>query len=554
MHFLIFLLAISLSFSAVASRDHLLFMMNAGKIEMAIERYQESVKENGKHDFETLEAMGASLLEKGMDSNDPESQLLSLFGAGAAGLKSTLSLCRTAMKSKNPTIQMAAIQILAQVDDEEGSDLLALCFSSPYLPIRLEAAYAFASRRHPKAVGYINALKQKVPPQFGYLFPDLYARIGTVEATAHLKQLMNDTFIYPRLASILGAASLGRDDFIREIRNTLTHLNPAEQEAASTAVGYLGDYNSRESLKKLALTGNTDVKIAAQKALITLGDKEFITPLQTSAKQGNLFAISALSGCRESTDTLAMLITHPDPTIRTNAAISLLSCRDRRALPVIKEILSAPFYDIGFIPHYSPGRSMMHWKRVPSASVQKDNENEHAAQIGLSLRESLLAEVIELGDDALVHVAGHLFEKSQRDLIPLLCSLLINAKTESCLKLLSEQAQKAGAPFYRAYASLALYKIGHSETSKEAILSWVEKENKTALIQFRNIVPKKDQPSSLAQFSLTPHETSRLLLECYEAIADGHTTDGIDTLLQAIHDGNKKNRYALAGLLLKALQ
>ena len=162
--------------------------------------------------------------------------------------------------------------------------------------------------------------------------------------------------------------------------------------------------------------------------------------------------------------------------------------------------------------------------------------------------------MLELGDDALVHIASHLFEKSQRDLIPLLCALLLNAKTDGCLKLLTEQSQKAGAPFYRAYASLALYKINHSDSAKEAILSWVEKENKTALIQFRNIVPKKDQPTDLAQFSLTPQETSRLLLECYEAIAANHTTDGIDTLLQAIHDGNKKNRYALAGHLLKALQ
>ena len=346
-------------------------MMHNGKVEMAIERYRESVKESGKHDFETLEAMASTLLEKGMESDDPESQLLSLFGAGSAGLKSTLSLCRTAMRSRQPTIQMAAIQILAQFDDEEATDLLTLAFSSPYLPIRLEAAYAFANRRHPKAVGYIDALRQKVPTQFGYLFPDLYARIGTAEATAHLKQMMSDSFIYTRLASTLSAAAHGRDDFIKEIRNTLTHLGPAEQEAAATAVGYLRDLHSRDLLKKLAATGNDDVKVAAAKSLLLLGDHDYIVPLQTAAKQGNLYAISALAGEKRGADTLAMLANHPDPAIRINAAISLLACHDRRCISAIKEILTAPFYDVGFIPHYSPGRSMMHWKRVPSASVQK---------------------------------------------------------------------------------------------------------------------------------------------------------------------------------------
>jgi len=43
-------------------------------------------------------------------------------------------------------------------------------------------------------------------------------------------------------------------------------------------------------------------------------------------------------------------------------------------------------------------------------------------------------------------------------------------------------------------------------------------------------------------------------LQSFEAIAEKHDLEGIDILLDAIHDGNEKNRYALAGLLLKALQ
>ena len=58
----------------------------------------------------------------------------------------------------------------------------------------------------------------------------------------------------------------------------------------------------------------------------------------------------------------------------------------------------------------------------------------------------------------------------------------------------------------------------------------------------------------LGAFTLTPKETSRLLIEAYETLAESHEMEGIDLLIEAIRLGHKKNRYALAGLLLKAIQ
>ena len=55
-------------------------------------------------------------------------------------------------------------------------------------------------------------------------------------------------------------------------------------------------------------------------------------------------------------------------------------------------------------------------------------------------------------------------------------------------------------------------------------------------------------------YLLTPKETSRLLIEGYETLAESHTMDAIDLLVEAIKGGNKKNRYVLAGLLLKVIQ
>ena len=73
------------------------------------------------------------------------------------------------------------------------------------------------------------------------------------------------------------------------------------------------------------------------------------------------------------------------------------------------------------------------------------------------------------------------------------------------------------------------------------------------MIRFRPMLPWTEKNVE-SQFQLTPEETSRLLVEAYVTLADQHDPQGIDILLSAILEGNEKNRYALAGLLLKSIQ
>ena len=57
-----------------------------------------------------------------------------------------------------------------------------------------------------------------------------------------------------------------------------------------------------------------------------------------------------------------------------------------------------------------------------------------------------------------------------------------------------------------------------------------------------------------SSFDLTPEESSRLLIESYQALAEKHDAKSIDSLLEALKEGNAKNRYVLSGLLLLAIQ
>jgi len=75
------------------------------------------------------------------------------------------------------------------------------------------------------------------------------------------------------------------------------------------------------------------------------------------------------------------------------------------------------------------------------------------------------------------------------------------------------------------------------------------------LVRFRPTLPWNNRISeSTSSLELTPEENSRLLIECYQSLADRHEDDSIDIILDGIKEGHIKNRPVLAGLLMRALQ
>jgi len=56
------------------------------------------------------------------------------------------------------------------------------------------------------------------------------------------------------------------------------------------------------------------------------------------------------------------------------------------------------------------------------------------------------------------------------------------------------------------------------------------------------------------EYTLTPEETSKLLIDAYMSIASRRNERSISFLLEAIQLGNPINRYALMGLLMRATE
>ena len=66
--------------------------MQQNQVEEAIARYREHTQSTGRNDFEILQQMGLILLQKGIQSDDPQTFLMTLFGAGLSGSVGALEI------------------------------------------------------------------------------------------------------------------------------------------------------------------------------------------------------------------------------------------------------------------------------------------------------------------------------------------------------------------------------------------------------------------------------------------------------------------------------
>ena len=526
-------------------------MMQNGAVEDAFGRYQEATSQSGRHNFEILQRMSLVLLRQGIQSEDPMVFVLSLFGAGLSGSSSALEILEKGLTHPEPQVQMVALHFLAKVEDDRVDEILNRAMSSDYLSTRMEAAFYMAQKKHPHAVGQIEGLMARLPPFFRPYFPSLFALIGTNDATGILKRLLDDLDPQVRVESILNCARMGRDDLLPIMRKRLTHYNSAELEACAYAIGELKDSSCIKQLKKLTQSTADNVKVAAILALHTLGNRADLSTLKELAKNKNLHAIAALGQVAETEELLAELAQSNDLQTRINASLSLLSQHDARCLSGVEEVLISDIRGLAFYPVPSLGRTISFWKAVPSAELRSKDQTLDLS-LSFSLREHTLRETLQLPQEAFLALSRKIFVKKQLDLIPCLIGLLENLRTPESIALLKEGCKKLDVPLIRDYCHLALYRLKEEGPYEEYMNKWILNQKDAELIRLRPMLPWKWRVES--EYSLTPEETSQLLIDAFIALAGRQDQKSIDFLLKAIKLGNPQNRYALVGLLMRSTE
>lgn len=547
--FLFWLFAASFLF-ARQEEKHALYLMQQNQIHDALQKYRDHAKITGAHDFETLQQMGLILLQKGVHSEDPQVFLMTLFGAGISGSARSLEILEKGLEHPDPQIQLLSLHYISQIEDDYSDELLNRAMSSDFLSTRMEAAFAMALRKHPNAVGQIEGLMFRLPPAFKPYFPSLFALLGTSDATVSLKRLIEDADPQVRVESILNVARLGRDDFLPLLRKRLTHSHIAELEATIFAIGGLKDSASTKRLLKLANSPTESIRLAASLALFQMGDRTHVPTIEEMAKKKNLFAIASLGIISGSEPLLVEFLNSSDLQIRINAAIALLQLHDPKCLSVLKEILIPDARDLAFHPYPSIGRTQIAFKAVPSAELRSKDPMVDLSY-SIVLREHFLREAIHLPENHFLSLADTLFEQQQNDLVPTLITLLENLRTPDAIALLKKGTKKITSPLIRDYCHLALYRL--KEESDEYINHWVMHQKDADLIRLRPLLPWKYRLEQ-SDYTLTPEEKSRLLIDAFLSIANRRDEKSISFLLEAIQHGNPQNRYALMGLLMRATE
>ena len=558
--YFLYSLTISLPFCAytvseltTTPANHVLFLMHTGNTTQALQAYNNFRIEAGSHDFELIEQIGLILLDQGFRTNDPETQLLTVFGAGISTNEKSLYILEDALESNQPELELIALNFLSGYHNDRADQALHRAMKSNGLLVRLEAAHKLASKKDPKIVGQIESLMAKVPQQIWPIFPQLFALSGTPEAKKILRKMLTSPDEQMRVASINSLAEFGHDDFLPHIQRLSSHQEVIQQEACAAAFGTLHDENSAQRLVLMSKNPNTQVRLAALHSLYQLGREDARIEVEKNARALDLFAITLLGSMPGSEETLAELIKSDNLQVRANAALALLELRDPRCLIPLCPIIIKNTCDLAILRANTQGKSLHAWRIVPSARQNFLNDPV-SSEMSLHIRENIIAKAVELPESAFLNLAHTIFESQENDLVPLLIEVLETHPTPSVINLLKKHQQNLGAPLIRNYCNLALYRLKESGPYSDNLREWVTQQRNIDLIRFRPLVPLEMRDKTHTSFELTPQETSRLLVDAFEAFVSAQDDKGVDMLISVIQSGNTKNKYALIGLLMRAIQ
>lgn len=536
-----------------SATNHILYLMHAGETAKALQAYQCYRKETGTNDFDLLEQIGLILLDQGFRSRDAEIQRLTLFGAGISTNEKALYILEEGIFSDNPEQEIIALNFLSRYQNDRADLAIYRAMASNSLLVRLETAFKLSVRKDPRAISQTEALMAKVPEQIWPIFPQIYAASGSVEARKVLRKLLTHNDEAVRIAAMGSIAEFKLDDFIPHLRRMIAHHGPAQQEMCATALGLLKDEKSSPHLINLTKNVHPNVKLAALASLYRLGRHDTMKEVENLAMQGNVFAINVLGEMPGSEETLAKLLQCNQPHIKINAAYSLLNHKDKRCLPVVAQMLLRDSRDLALGKISSQGTSLSALKIIPSAQ-QNFEDDPVGSEVSLHLREELLVKAVELPENDFLALANAIFDTQQNDLVPLLTEVLENHPTQATIDLLKKHQQKVGAPLIRNYCNLALYRLKQPGPYAQNLSDWVTQQRDSDMIRFRPHVPIDFHDAGGVTFDLTPQETSRLLIDAFESFVTSQDDKGIDILISIIQSGNPKNKYALIGLLMRAIQ
>ncbi len=495
-------------------------------------------------DFAAWRQRAWTILDEGSRHEEMEIQMLTLFGAKLSQDEEAMTFYMRALRSPKPELQLAAIKSLATLKNDRADEALQEGLRSNEIIIRLETLLLMAQRGMPGVSDHVEGLMAKIPKPLHVVFPPLFAMAGDPASLKQLRLLLSDSDDRVRASSAMSVEKGGIEEFLPHIRRLAKQVSPIVQEAAVHCLGVFGDATSLPIFKRLINSPFQEVKIAALQAYAMLNEEEALPLIIKEADAGNVFAITLLGAVAGGEQKLKTYLRSSDPQIAINAAMALLGRGEREGLRIIAPLILSNRATLA--PHTTSLKHVIAWKLVAGGPYEDPIIEERIRE---SRREIVRRIFLCPEEDALAF-ANELFLRGENEYFPPLMEQLYITGTPGVIALLEKFQQKIGAPYVRGATALILFKLGQKER-REEIISFLKAHNAIELIRLKPILDDKLNPFS-TPFELSPQETSSLYIEMLEALLTEGKEDGIDVLVEAMEKGNPNNRYALAGLLIRA--
>lgn len=494
----------------------------------------------------------SNILEEGLKSKDPEETLISLYGLSVSDYTPSAQSMLEVLKKKNFYTQSYLLQVLQKNLNSSTEEILTQAGHSSFFPIRLQALYQLTQRQEINSLNKIQALKQKLHKSYHFVFTPLIASHRSKESEDELKKMLKEPSTSLRASVLLAIGEQQLTSLLPEVKKAFTHVNPVEKEAAIFALSHYPDLKLHDLLKKETSSTNKHLALASYVALFNLGFIEYKEKILSFAKQNNPFALLLLHEIGDESQTLIKALKNPDETIQINALWGLLRYKDPRALPALEKVLQMnPLNQIINVEH-SPANTLHHLS-IDSPTIDNDDVFEQEIAVTLHMKKMFLSFLRQYPEkDALPFCKKILASNKhpfQRELIHIIESF----DSENSLALLRSLSHSIGAPLKRGYALTALYRKSTKPADQDRFYKWLKVQSSDTIIQFS----KTANPLSslyVKPYELSPEEHTGLTTEALLTASASHEEKYLKLIIELFNTCHKKNRYALAGILMKAVQ
>jgi len=496
-------------------------------------------------DFAAWRQRAWTILEEGSRHQEMEVQLLTLFGAKLSQDEGAMTFYMRALKSPKPEVQLAAIKSLGALKNDRADEALQEGLRSNEIIIRLETLLLMAQRGMPGVSDHVEGLMAKIPKPLHSIFPPLFAMAGDPASLKQLRLLLSDPDDRVRASSAISVEKGGIEEFLPHIRRLAKQVSPLVQEAAAHCLGVFGDATAVPILKRMISSPFKDVRLSALQAYAMLNEEETLPLLLKEAEGGDLFAISLLGSIAGGEEKLKAFQRSTDAQVAINASMALLARGERESLKILAPLILT--HRATLTAHTSSLKHIIAWKLAPRGPYEDPIAE---ARVNESRRE-LVRRIFLLPEEDALAFSYELLNRGENDYVPALMEQLYASGSPGAIALLERFQQKIGAPYVRGATALTLFKLGQKQRRDE-IISFLKNHHAIELIRLKPMDEDDKLNPFSGPFELSAQETSSLYIEMLEALLTEGKEDGIELLVEAIEKGHSNNRYALAGLLIRA--